>query len=107
MIYLAVRLGEMDFAERVGRVALGFGETVLTAVGALGPAGAIGEAEVGVAAQSGYGGVGSVDGDADLPVRLRASDGARGGILIVDFASPERGSEEDESDAEYEEKEAE
>ncbi len=107
MVDLAMGFGEMDFAESVGRIVQGFGETVLSAAGALRPASAIGEAEVRAAAQSGDGGMGSVDGDADLLVRLRAGNGARSGILRIGFASPERRSEEDESDAEYEEKEAE
>jgi hypothetical protein len=36
-----------------------------------------------------------IDGDADLLPRLRAGNGTRGRILIVDFASPECRHEED------------
>jgi hypothetical protein len=48
-----------------------------------------------------------VDGDADLLMRLRAGNGTRGRIMMVDFTPPERRHEEDESNTEEEEKEPE
>jgi hypothetical protein len=72
-----------------------------------GPAGAISEAEFGSAAESGDGGVRSVNGNADLLVRLGTGNGTRRGICVVDFAGPERGHEQDEGGTEEDKKEPE
>jgi len=107
MVDLALRLGEMDFAERVGLVAQGFGETVLRALDALGPTRAFRQAEFWCAAESSDGGVRSVNSYAHFPVCFGTSDGTRSGICMVDFAGPERRHEQDEGDTQPEQKEPE